>query len=108
VREARPIWITRRQPFLRNLLPCLGFINEAALKTNMAKTTGWSPKAERLVDHAPFGPWKTQIFLAALRHDLLDAPLVIDGEMFDLYAQTHLAPTLHKGDVIILDNLSPH
>jgi hypothetical protein len=27
---------------MRNLLPRLGFIDETALKTNMAKTTGWS------------------------------------------------------------------
>ena len=42
----------------------------------------------------------------------LDAPRVIDGamnrEMFELYVETQLAPTLRKGDVIILDNLSSH
>ena len=91
-----------------------------ALKTNMAKTTGWSPCGARLVDHAPFGHWQTQTpdqvrgrlpdqvrgrpFIAALRHDRLDAPWVIDGpinrELFDLYVETQLAPTLHKGDVL--------
>lgn len=95
-----------------NLLPRLGFIDETALKTNMAKTTGWSQKMERLIDHAPFGHRSTQTFIAALRHDRLDAPWVIDGamnrEMFDLYLKTQLAPTLQPGDVIILDNLSSH
>ena len=112
VRQARHIWITRRQPFMRNLLPRLGFIDETSLKTNMTKTTGWSPKGARLIDHAPFGHWKTQTFIAALRHDRLDAPWVIDGamngELFDLYVKTQLAPTLQSGDVIILDNLSSH
>jgi hypothetical protein len=74
---------------MRNLLPRLGFNDETALKTNMAKTTGWSQKGERLIDHAPFGHWSTQTFIAALRHDRLDAPWVIDGamnpEMFYLY-----------------------
>ena len=28
--------------------------------------------------------------------------------MFDLYIETQLAPTLKKGDVVILDNLSSH
>jgi len=73
------------------------------LKTNMAKTTGWSAKGARLIDHAPFGHWNTQTFIAALRHDRLDAPWVIDGamnrEMFELYVETQLAPTLSKGDV---------
>lgn len=97
---------------MRNLLPRLGFIDETALKTNMAKTTGWAPKGARLIDHAPFGHWNTQTFIAALRHDRLDAPWVIDGamnrEMFDLYVKTQLVPTLQPGDVIILDNLSSH
>jgi transposase len=97
---------------MRNLLTRLAFIDETSLKTNMAKTTGWSPCGARLVDHAPFGHWKTQTFIAALRHDRLDAPWVIDGpinrEIFDRYIETQLAPTLHKGDVVILDNLATH
>ena len=90
----------------------LAFIDETSLKTNMAKTTGWSPCGARLVDHAPFGHWNTQTFIAALRHDRLDAPWVIGGpinrEIFDRYIETQLAPTLHKGDVVILDNLATH
>ena len=78
----------------------------------MAKTTGWSPCGVRLVDHAPFGHWNTQTFIAALRHDRLDAPWVIGGpinrELFDLNVETQLAPTLQKGDVVILDNLATH
>ena len=97
---------------MRNLLPRIGFIDETSLKTNMVKTTGWAPKGARLIDHAPFGHWNTQTFIAALRHDRLDAPWVIDGamngELFDLYVETQLAPTLQPGDVIILDNLSSH
>jgi transposase len=82
------------------------------VKTNMAKTTGWAPCGQRLVDHAPFGHWRSQTFIAALRHDRLDAPWVIDGamnaEMFNLYPKTQLVPTLRAGDVVILDNLSSH
>ena len=47
-----------------------------------------------------------------MRHDRLDAPWVIGGainrEFFDLYIETQLAPTLHQGDVVILDNLATH
>ena len=97
---------------MRNMLTRLAFIDETSLKTNMAKTTGWAPCGARLVDHAPFGHWQTQTFIAALRHDRLDAPWVIGGamnrEFFDLYVETQLAPTLHKGDVVILDNLATH
>lgn len=90
----------------------LAFIDETSVKTNMAKTTGWAPCGQRLVDHAPFGHWRTQTFVATLRHDRLDAPWVIDGamnaEMFGLYIDTQLVPALREGDVVILDNLSSH
>jgi len=62
--------------------------------------------------HAPIGPWNTQTFIAALRHDRLDAPWLIGGamykEFFDLYVETQLAATLHRGDVVILGNLAIH
>jgi len=105
---------------MANLMTRIGFIDETSLKTKMVKTTGWAPKGERLVDHAPFGSWQTQapdqvrdkLFIAALRHDRLDAPWVINGpinrDLFDTCVETQLAPTLQKGDAIILDNLSVH
>jgi len=95
---------------MANHLERLAFIDETAVKTNMAKTTGWAPRGQRLADHAPFGHWRTQTFIGALRHDRLVAPWVISGamnsEMFDLYVETQLVPTLREGDVVILDNLS--
>jgi hypothetical protein len=42
----------------------LVFIDETA---KMVKTAGWAPVGERLVDHAPFGPWHTQTFIAPPR-----------------------------------------
>src|SRR5690606_4378611 len=110
VYESMQCWILRRQPFRRSFLPGLGFIDETSMKTNMCKTSGWAPRGERLVDHAPFGHWSTQTFIATLRHDRLDAPWVLSGPMnrvrFETYVDTQLAPTLNRGDVIILDNLS--
>jgi transposase len=51
-------------------------------------------------------------FIAALRYDRISAPWVIDGpingELFTLYVEKELAPTLSKGEVVILDNLGSH
>jgi transposase len=51
-------------------------------------------------------------FLAALRHDRIDAPWVVDGpingELFRLYVEKVLVPTLKRGDIVILDNLGSH
>jgi transposase len=69
-------------------------------------------KRARLIDHATFGHWNTRTFIAALREGRLDAPWVTCGAMnralFDLSVETQLAPTLQRGDVIILDTLAVH
>ena len=109
--HARDVWINRRQPFLRHMLTRLAFIDETALKTNMSKTTGWSACGARLGDHAPFGHWRTQTFLAALRHDRLDALGSLTGRSTarsSPFTSKPKAPTLHKGDVVILDILATH
>ena len=97
---------------MANHLERLAFIDETSVKTNMAKTTGWAPRGQRLTGQAPFGHWRTQTFIGAMRHDRVDAPWVIDGamngEMFACYVETQLAPSLRQGDVVILDNLSSH
>jgi transposase len=78
----------------------------------MAPLRGWGPRGQRLVARVPHGHWKTLTFIAALRVDRVDAPWVIDGpingELFTLYVEKILAPTLAKGDVVILDNLGSH
>ena len=51
-------------------------------------------------------------FIAALRCDQIDAPLVIDGpingESFAAYVEQVLVPTLKEGDIVVLDNLGSH
>jgi transposase len=90
----------------------LVFIDETWAKTNMTPIRGWSPRGSKLVAHAPFGKWRTLTFLAALRHDRIDAPCVLDGpingESFTAYVTQFLVPTLSPGDVVIMDNLGSH
>jgi transposase len=90
----------------------LVFIDETWVKTNMAPLRGWGPRGRRLKAYAPYGHWKTLTFIAALRHDRIDAPWVIDGpingEIFRLYVEKVLTPTLSPGDVVVLDNLGSH
>jgi transposase len=81
-------------------------------KTNMTPIRGWSPRGQKLVAHAPFGKWRTLTFLAALRHDRIDAPCVLDGPIngvsFTAYVEQFLVPTLCPGDIVIMDNLGSH
>ena len=90
----------------------LAFIDETWAKTNIAPLRGWAPKGQRLRAKVPFGHWKTMTFLAALRHDRIDAPWVFDGpingDAFTTYVERLLVPTLKKGDIVVMDNLGSH
>jgi len=78
----------------------------------MTRTHGWCRRGQRLRATAPYGHWKTLTFLAALRHDRIEAPAVFDGPInaarFLAYVEQLLAPTLGPGDIVILDNLGSH
>ena len=51
-------------------------------------------------------------FLAALRHDRIDAPFLLDGPInkvsFIAYVEQVSAPTLRPGDVVVADTLGCH
>lgn len=78
----------------------------------MAPLYGWAPRGQRLKAKVPQGHWKTSTFLAALRHDRVEAPWLIDGpingQCFLLYVENVLVPTLKPGDIVIMDNLGSH
>lgn len=88
------------------------FIDETWIKTNMAPLRGWGRCGQRLYTDVPHGHWKTLTFIAALRHNRIEAPFVIDGpingEAFLTYVDKVLVPTLQPGDVVIADNLGSH
>jgi transposase len=90
----------------------LVFLDETWVKTNMAPLRGWGPKGMRLAASVPYGHWMTMTFIAALRHDRVEAPCVLDGPingtLFTAYVEQFLAPTLAPGDIVILDNLGSH
>ena len=50
--------------------------------------------------------------MAGLRCHELRAPWIIDGPItrsaFDTYVETQLAPTLRRGDIVILGSLTIH
>lgn len=78
----------------------------------MAPLRGWAPCGSSLIGKAPGGHWKTTTFLAALRHDRIDAPWLIDGpidgESFRTYVEQVLVPILQPGDIVVVDNLGSH
>ena len=114
MRAARAVW-RKRQAWLLAHPEQIGrivFIDETGVNTKMARLRGRCPRGRRMVAPIPHGHWKTLTFIAGLRSDGLTAPWVIegamDGDAFETYIETQLVPTLHKGDVVVLDNLPAH
>lgn len=112
VKAERDTWQNQRLPAIRAAPGRLVFIDETCVKTNMTPLRGRSRNGQRLLADAPFGKWNTQTFIAGLRCDKLVAPWVINGaingEAFDTYVTTQLAPALKPRDVVVWDNLNVH
>jgi transposase len=90
----------------------LVFLDETWAKTNMTRAYGRSPRGQRLLASAPFGHWNTSTLIAALRHDGVVAPMVLNaatnGRAFLAWVRHFLAPTLQPGDIVVADNLASH
>jgi transposase len=60
----------------------------------------------------PHGHWKVVTLTAAVRLGGVGACLAFDGATnaacFEAYVGQCLAPTLHPGDIVVMDNLSCH
>jgi hypothetical protein len=101
VARARRRWV-RQQAFLDTTR--LVFLDKTATTTNMVRLRGPCPRGVRLISHVPQGPWKTMTFVAALRHNKMVAPMVVDGpmngEIFLAYVEQCLAATLKRNDIV--------
>lgn len=90
----------------------LVFIDETSANTKMMRLCGRCRRGERLVGRVPQGHWKTITLVAALRRHGMRAAQSIDGAMtgkkFLTYVQRYLAPTLKRGDIVMIDNLPAH
>jgi hypothetical protein len=75
----------------------LVFIDETAVSTNLVRLNGRAPRGERVTGSVPLGTWETITFVAALRHNQMTAPMVVEGamngEMFLAYVEQCLVPT---------------
>ena len=76
--RARRRWI-REQGFLDPAR--LVFIDETAVSTNMARLRGRAASGVRVIGIVPIGKSETITFVAALRHNKMIAPMVVDGAM---------------------------
>jgi len=109
VAEARKEWVNQQSEMDASRLV---FIDESAAKTNMTRLWGRSVRGSRAYASAPCGRWETTTMIGSVRLDGTVACMTIEGstntEVFRAYVEEILLPTLRKGDVVVMDNLSAH
>ena len=78
----------------------------------MTRLRGRAPCGERVHASAPSGHWQTTTMISSIRWDGSTACMAIDSatdtEVFQTYVRQVLCPTLRPGEVVVMDNLSPH
>lgn len=78
----------------------------------MTRLRGRAARGARVHASAPHGHWQTTTMLCAIRLDGSTACMTVNGptdtEVFRTYVRGVLVPTLRPGDLVIMDNLSPH
>ncbi len=87
-------------------------MDESGAQTNLTRLCGRAPRGQRVHAKRPHGHWSTTTLIGALRLDGSTACMTIEGttdtEVFRAYVRGVLCPILRPGDVVIMDNLSPH
>ena len=88
------------------------FIDETGASTNLARKGGRCRRGRRLCVGIPHGHYKTVTLVAGLRLSGLVAQKAFDKPMnaatFEEWVEKCLVPTLSKGDIVVMDNLSSH
>jgi len=87
-------------------------LDESGAKTNLTRLYGRAPKGQRAHASTPHGHWQTTTMIASVRLDGTTACMALEGttdtESFRAYVEAVLVPTLRPGDLVVMDNLSPH
>jgi transposase len=88
------------------------FIDESGVNLAMARRYGRAPQGERVIGAVPQNYGANVTMLAALGSRGVEAVMTIDGatdaEVFQVYVEQVLRPTLRPGDIVIMDNLRAH
>lgn len=90
----------------------LRFIDEAGVNLAMTRLRGRAPRGERVRESVPrnYGPQTSLIGTLSLSG--IEAVMTLEGavdtDAFNAYVEQVLRPTIKRGDVLVLDNLTAH
>ena len=90
----------------------LVFLDESGVNTNLTRRYGQAKGKARVKDSASLNTPKATTIVSSVRLDGTTVPKLLsgamNGSMFLDYIQHELVPSLHAGDLVIMDNLRCH
>ena len=90
----------------------LVFVDESGVTTKLTRLYGRAPKGERVPEAVPHGRWQVTTILGALGTNGMQAGMTVetstDADIFEVFVEQVLGPTLRAGQVVVMDNLSAH
>jgi len=89
------------------------FVDECSSNTSLAPLYGWARRGERAYQKAPRNWGKNITLISSIgKEQGMGASLVLEGStngtVFETYLEEVLCPTLKRGQVVVMDNLSAH
>ena len=88
----------------------LVFVDEMGTNTSLSSIYGWAKKGERAYCSVPRNRGKNTTVLASMSLEGMGPSLAVEGAttkaVFETYVERVLGPSLRKGQVVIMDNLS--
>jgi len=107
--EERAAWREQAQTFDASKLV---FIDECGSNIALTRLYARSPKGKRAYGAIPRNRRANFTLLAALSLQGIGEALILEGAadstVFEIFIEQILAPSLHAGQIVILDNLSTH
>jgi transposase len=90
----------------------LVFVDESGVTTKLTRLYGRAPKGQRVPEAVPHGRGKVTTILGALGTTGMQAGMTVetstDADVFEVFVEQVLGPTLRAGQVVVMDNLSAH
>jgi transposase len=90
----------------------LKFVDESGVNLTLTRLYGRAPVGERALGSVPRNYGSNVTLLGALGVSGLTALMTVegatDGAVFLAFVEQVLCPTLDRGDIVVLDNLSAH
>jgi transposase len=88
------------------------FVDEMGANTSLSVLRAWSRRGERAHCSVPCNRGKNTTLLASISVEGMGPTLAVegvtDGKVFEAYVEGVLAPSLRRGQIVVMDNLSVH